>query len=264
MLKDSDLQAFVNIVCRAEVEPTVSPEICPDTVLRAAKPTGDLLHRNEYDRLRRSLKIAAAVGDVPDSAHRLLHAIVEDLAAKGFCYLPLTHSREWLDATGWDLSNLQSLPSDYLPHAVQDRQFVVGTACKALRDRGYRVDITAHGPRIDADTRTQIAQQVHSLFAQTGIIGAAELNLQRAGSERDSGRVAAADARQPGHQLSGAALPDAEELLDGLAGEVARVHAAEHLQNFWKSVKSCGFGRYRADSHYTPRQGAIRHYMIFR
>ena len=59
-----------------------------------------------------------------------------------------------------------------------------------------------------------------------------------------------------------AALPDAEELLDGLAVQMACVHAAAHVENFWKSLKPCGFGRHRAGNASTPRQGAIRHYMI--
>ena len=39
-------------------------------------------------------------------------------------------------------------------------------------------------------------------------------------------------AGQPGHQLPGAAGSDAEEFLDGLAVEVARVNAAEDVENF--------------------------------
>ena len=64
--------------------------------------------------------------------------------------------------------------------------------------------------------------------------------------------------------VPGAALPHAEELLDGLTVQVAGVHAVEHVENSWKPVKSCGFGRYRAGSDHTPRKGAIRHYMVFR
>ena len=37
---------------------------------------------------------------------------------------------------------------------------------------------------------------------------------------------------------------DAEEVLDGLAVQVAGLHAAEHVGNFWKSVKPCEFGRH--------------------
>ena len=186
MLRESDLETFVELVRRAERETTPSPKISPDTVLRAARPSGDLLHRNEYARLQRSLKIASAVGDVSDSAHRVLHTIVQDFSVEGFVYLPLKHSKEWLDAIAWALSNPEPLASDYLPHAGQDRQFVVGTACKALRERGYRVDIGADGPRIDADTRTQIAQQIDSQFARMGGLGAAE---QLCRIVRETGKV---------------------------------------------------------------------------
>ena len=46
------------------------------------------------------------------------------------------------------------------------------------------------------------------------------------------------------YQLPGAALSDAEEFLDGLAVEMARVHDAEHFENFRKSMKPLKFGRY--------------------
>ena len=174
MLKHSDLEAFVELVGRVERETTLSSEVRPDTVLHAATLSDDLLHRNEYAQLQRSLKMASTAGDVSDSVHRVLHAIVQDLSTEGFRYLPLTHSKEWLEAIGWAFSHPQSLASDHLPHAGQDRPFVVGTACQALRDRGYRVDIGAHGPRIDADTRTEIAQQVDSLFAEIGGFDAAQ------------------------------------------------------------------------------------------
>ena len=68
----------------------------------------------------------------------------------------------------------------------------------------------------------------------------------------DGGGVAGPDAGQSGHQLPGAALPDAEERLDRLAVQVRRVHTAEHLQNFWKSVKPGRFRRHRAGAGSTP------------
>ena len=70
--------------------------------------------------------------------------------------------------------------------------------------------------------------------------------------------TAALPARMPG-----AAGADAEESLDPLAVEVARVHMGEHIENFWKSVKPRRFGMHRAGSGSTRGKGAIRHYMIF-
>ena len=174
MLKCSDLETFVELVRRAERAKTPTPQVGPDTLLHGAAPSDDLLHRNELGWLQRSLKKASVAGDVPDSAHRVLHAIVQELSDEGFSYLPLTHSKEWLGAIAWAHAHPAPLASDYLPHPGQDRQFVVGTACKALRDRDYRVDIAALGPRIDAETRNRIAQQVDSLVAQIGGIDAAQ------------------------------------------------------------------------------------------
>ena len=174
MLKHSDLDGFVELARIAEREAKPSPTINPDKVLCAEAPAADLLHRNELSRLRCSVKIASVAGDAPDSVHRILYTIVQDLSREGFIYLPLTCSKQWLDAIAWALHHPATPASDYLPHPGKDRQWAVGNACRALRNRGYRVDIGALGPEIDAGTRTRIARQVDSLFARIGGIDAAD------------------------------------------------------------------------------------------
>ena len=174
MLKHSDLDAFVELVRLAEREAKPSPAINPDKVLRAEASAADLLHRNELSRLRCSLKIAAVAGDAPEPVHRILYTVVQDLSREGFIYLPLTCSKQWLDAIAWALHHPATPASDHLPHPGKDRQWVVGNACRALRNRGHRVDIGALGPEIDAGARTRIARQVDSLLAQIGGIDATE------------------------------------------------------------------------------------------
>ena len=174
MLKHSDLDAFVELVRIAEREAKPSPAINPDKVLRAEAPAADLLHRNELSRLRCSLKIASVAGNAPEPIHRILYAIVQDLSPQGFIYLPLSCSKQWLDAIAWALHHPAAPASDYLPHPGKDRQWAVGNACRALRNRGHRVDIGAPGPAIDAVARAGIAREVDSLLAQIGGIDAAE------------------------------------------------------------------------------------------
>ena len=174
MLEHSDLNAFVTLVRIAEREAKPSPEINPDEVLRAEAPAADLLHCNELSRLCCSLKIAAVAGDEPELVHRILYTIVQELSREGFIYLPLSCSKQWLDAIAWALHHPATPVSDNLPHPGKDRQWVVGNACRALRNRGHRVDVGALGPEIDADTRTQVARRVDSLFAQIGGVDATE------------------------------------------------------------------------------------------
>ena len=174
MLEHSDLGAFIELVRLAEREIERPGTIRPDMVLRAAAPPDRLLHRNELSRLRCSLKIASVTGDAPNSAHRILYTIVKDLSAEGYIYLPLTRSKEWLDAIAWALIHPATPASDYLSHPGKDRQWVVGNACRGLRRRGYGLNIGALGPDVDADTRTQIARQIDSLLAQVGGLEAAE------------------------------------------------------------------------------------------
>ncbi len=64
--------------------------------------------------------------------------------------------------------------------------------------------------------------------------------------------------------LPGAAVPDAEELFHRRTVQMACVHAAEHVENFWKSLEPCVFGRHPSASDPTQREGANRHYMISR
>ena len=175
MLKRSDFDAFVDLVRLAVKSGTkAAPIINADKVLRAKTPSTELLHRNELSKLRCSLKIAFVAGDVPESAHRILYTIVHDLSSEGFSYLPLTCSQQWLDAIAWAVVNPATPTSEYLPNQGKDRQWVVGRACRALRRRGYPVEIGALGPIVDAETRTRIAKEVDSLFAQMGGIEAAE------------------------------------------------------------------------------------------
>ena len=168
MLKRSDLGAFVELARHAERETTPPSTLNPESVLRASAQSNGLLHRNELTRLQRSLKVASVAGDVPDSTHQILHTIAQELSAEGFTYMPLARSKEWLEAISWARSHPATPVSDHEPQLGQDRQWVVGKACRALRDRGYRVDIDALGPEVDADTRTEIARRVDSLFAQMG------------------------------------------------------------------------------------------------
>ena len=62
--------------------------------------------------------------------------------------------------------------SQYLAHSEKGWEFVVGSACCVLRNRGYAADIDAFGSRIDAGTRMQIARQVDLQFKQIGGVDA--------------------------------------------------------------------------------------------
>ena len=172
MLHDSDFDLFIELVRRAECHTQPPSEARPGATLRAERKSDDRLHRNELARLKRSLKIAYVAGDIPEAPHRLLDAIVQDSSPEVRSYRPLTHSEAWLAALRWAISHPRPSASDYLPHRGQDRQFVVGNACKQLRRQGYRVDIGADGPRLDDDTRTQIARSIDPLIAEIGGVDA--------------------------------------------------------------------------------------------
>ena len=174
MLKESDLDAFVRLVRRVAAETPPASGAHPDTILRAAAPSDSLLHRNEYARLCRSLRIASAAGDVSDSPHQILDVIVRNLTAEDNRYilLSLSDDEAWLSAIRWAVPQTPPSIAASLPPRTTDRQSHVGKACRRLRNRGYPVRIGAFGPRLDDATRTAIARCVDSLIAQIGGIAA--------------------------------------------------------------------------------------------
>ena len=167
MLKESDLQDFVRLVRHVEREPTRGAAAHPDTILRVSAQSTRLLHRNEYARLYRSLRIASAAGDVSPLAPELLYVIVQSLATDNRCYLSVTYNEAWLSAIRWAILQA-SQTTDSLRSQRIDRQFHVGRACQRLRAKGYLVHIGAFGPRLDDETCTAIAHRVDSLIARIG------------------------------------------------------------------------------------------------
>ena len=118
------------------------------------------------DRLRRRQRIQVSAPNT--------RAIVRSLTAEDRRYLPLAHSEQWLSAIQWAIPHAGQSPADSLRQRGLDRQFHVGTACRRLRDRGYRVPIDALGPNLGDDTRSEIAQHVDTLIARIGGVAAAQ------------------------------------------------------------------------------------------
>ena len=168
MLAESDLDTFIRLVQQAECETGPVPDRSSHATLRVEGNSDGHLHRAECARLWKSLRIACAAGDVPESYDRILEAIVQNLTDEDCRYLSLANTDQWLDAIRWAMSRQPTSAFDSLPHRGQVRQYHVGTACRRLRERGYSIPIRAFGPYLDDDTRTRIAGFIDSLIAQVG------------------------------------------------------------------------------------------------
>ena len=140
--------------------------------MRSDGNANDLVHRSEYARLWRSLKIASAAGDVPESCCRIFDAIARNLTAEDHRYLPLERAEEWLDAIRWATSQPGTSAFDSLRNRGLDRQYHVGTACRRLRERGFQIEIDTFGPRLDDQTRTHVVEWITSLIADVGGVNA--------------------------------------------------------------------------------------------
>ena len=174
MLNDSDLDEFIRCVRRVECETTPQREERPDTVLLAQESSGRLLHPNELWRLHRSLRITSFADNASEFSSQILDVIVRKLTVEDRRYLPPSHSDEWLSAIRWAAARGRASNERPLRPRHMDRQLHVGTACRRLRDRGYRVHVGVYGPRLDDETRLAIAQRVDSLIARIGGIAAAQ------------------------------------------------------------------------------------------
>ena len=168
MLAESDLHTFIQLVHRAEERNGPTPDRSPDTTLSAGGNSDGHFHRAECARLCKSLRIACAAGDVPESFSRILNAIVWDLSAEDRRYLSLANAEEWLSAIRWAMSQPPPSGSDSLRHLGMDRQFHVGVACRRLRERGYSIPIHTFGPHVGDNTCIRIAGRIDSLIAQAG------------------------------------------------------------------------------------------------
>ena len=172
MLAESDLHTFIQLVHRAEERNGPTPDRSPDSTLSVGRISDGHFHRAECARLWKSLRIAAAAGDVPEFFSHILEAIFRDLTAEDRRYFSLTNTDAWLDAIRWGMSQPPSSASDSLRQRGMDRQYHVGVACRRLRERGYSIPIRTLGPHVDDETRIRVAGGIDSLIAQVGGVDA--------------------------------------------------------------------------------------------
>ena len=163
MLPDSALDSFVALFKRAKETGTLQAAEPPESALRGGEGSGHLVYAGEFTRLWRSLKIACAAGDTQKIVFQVFDKIIQQLSEDERCYVPLTCSDAWIKAIQWVLPEIES--SD---RVGGDRQLQVGKACQRLRQRGYDVSITAHGPHLDEQTQAAIAQRIDFLILQAG------------------------------------------------------------------------------------------------
>ena len=164
MLPDSALETFVALFRRAEERGASQAAEPPESALRTEEGSGNLLYGGELTPLWRSLKIACAAGDIPEIAVQVFDKIIRQLTEEGRCYVPLTCSDAWMRAIRWAMPRIES-PGSNVRH---NRQSQVGMACQRLRQRGYDVKISAHGPHLDDETQAAIAQRISFLILQAG------------------------------------------------------------------------------------------------
>ena len=168
MLRDSDLNAFVELVRRLETNTENESGKHPRSTLSSESQSNGLLHRAECFQLWRALKLASTVGDVPDSCHRLLRVILDAFPVDHQACLPLTRASDWIETIWWAKSQGTTTSPGVLAIEQNDRESRVGAACGRLRKRGYPVPIGVHGPDLSESTRKQITTDIDALVAQCG------------------------------------------------------------------------------------------------
>jgi hypothetical protein len=175
---------------------------------------------------------------------RLVHSLER---VTGLCRRPY-NTGEGLPVVGHSLGECEESGGEVFGVMEGDAQFA-----GAERDAGGQVR-EAPWSRSRGNPHAAASEQAAGAVDLVGEAGAAcgfPLEAVARGGAFQAGQhglaldregVAGLEAGEAGHELAGAAFPDAEELLDGAAVEMGDPESAEFLQNFLKPMEPGGLG----------------------
>jgi hypothetical protein len=166
MMKDSDLNTFIEIVKAALIENKFGPFLSPALVLR--EETG--LFSSEIWRMSRSLRIGVAANEVDMRVADAADNIWEDL--KHVKCVPLTDGKRWREAVDWALVQCRS---QFASGTVFDRQQHVGQAYKRLKQQHFTLNMSAYGLSFTEQTQREIFRKADALAS---LIGGANVLLR--------------------------------------------------------------------------------------
>lgn len=163
MLRACDLSAYIDLYRGVKLTPSECACDSPGAALDAQGEEGAICASDLW-RLRRSLRIASAAGDVDEAAVLTLDAIVGSLSKHGGRYKPLTASLEWRGAIAWALDHPDRHDGVLRPY----RQDYVGAAVQRLRSDGYEVEINSYGPSLEDSTLARIEEKIDFAVSEFG------------------------------------------------------------------------------------------------
>lgn len=168
MLKDEDLSTLISIYKECEsgdVVPVSPKEILLDE---------NGLYPEEIFRLKRSLKISAVLGEIGYSAISALNLITEEM--RDLRYSDLSNKDAWLRSFAWARIQPGYVASTSSPEPLAaERAGVVGSACRRLRNKKYKISVGAYGPTISASSREELVRAIDGLIS---LLGGAETASQ--------------------------------------------------------------------------------------
>lgn len=166
MLREDDIARFKDHFCAAAAG-SQSPA---DPTIALQTKTG--LFPGEFWQLAQSLQIAAVLGDADRREAIAAKLIAQQI--RGLRCVDLDQSVAWQQAIAWALAEPTIMQGNPLGDFT-DRSEQVGQACRRLRDRGYRISVTAYGVLVSDRSQREIAKRIDGLVAY---LGGAETAMQ--------------------------------------------------------------------------------------
>ncbi len=160
MLKADDLDLYVRAFRAAGGAGIASPSI---EVLLMQQGR---LTREEIIRLSRAVSIAELLGDAPPKVALTADLIARNLPPGGCAGLEM--EQPWTQAIAWALSQPECSDAQWASWRPLERQYQVAQACKRLRQRRYKIQVSAFGPVLSDTLRRDIGNAIDALIAVMG------------------------------------------------------------------------------------------------
>lgn len=167
MLLHNDLETYLSLVDRSASDPNIGPHQQLESILHTDQSEERRLFSAEIWRLLRSCEIANTAGDASNHAVRTLEKIATAIESETKSVAAPANEAVWQRAIlcAQRTPDTADVPKNFDPNP---RNRHVGEACRALRARGFVVDINSFGPHIDDQTQLEIAKHVDLQIERVG------------------------------------------------------------------------------------------------
>jgi len=158
MLQDGDFRKFLSLYHEVIAENQERPPVSSSLEAQA-----DGLFPPEIRRLSQSVAIASELGDAPPQAKLVIDGIWRSLDGDGR-YASLDNEKAWKQVIRHGMKQVGAPDNG----EKIGGETIVGHACLRLRNKGYNVEVSAYGVRLDRNSQHRIFQTIDAHIASLG------------------------------------------------------------------------------------------------